>query len=137
MGWRWKYYLFNLNEENNEGDNNNKEEPTNEGKDNTEKSKEEEVEKIKEKKEDKVEEKTNAKIKGKNKSKLDNTEMKIEEEIKKGNYNKKNLDKENYSTHNIHFLNSQNQFSIYYPLRAEFSKKPSALPWLFKTLKIY
>ena len=80
----------NLNEENNEGDNDSKEKPTNEEKDNTEKPKEEEVDKIEEKKEEKVEENTNAKIKVKKKSKLDNAEMEIEEEIKKGNNNNKN-----------------------------------------------
>jgi len=123
----------NLNEEeNNEGENDNEKEPTNEEKDDIEKSKEEEVDKI-EKKEEKAEKNTNVKIKVKKKSKLDNAEMEIEEEIKQGNNNNKNLDKKNSSTHNIHFLNSQNEYSIYYPLRTEFSKKPSALPGLFKT----
>ena len=133
----------NLNEDNNEGENDTKEEATNEEKDekdDIEKSKDEEVEKIEEKKqeekkEEKVEEKNNTKTKERRKSKLNNVEVK-EEEVKKGNNIKGNLDKRNSSTHNIHFLNSQNQYTIYYPLRAEFSKKPSALPGLFKTYYI-
>jgi hypothetical protein len=122
----------NLNEDNNEGENDIKEEATNEEKDekdDIEKSKEEEVEKIEEKKQ---EEKNNIKTKEKKKSKLDNTEAEVEEEVKKGNNIKSELDKRN----SLHFLNSQNQYSIYYPLRAEFSKKPSALPGLFKTYYI-
>ena len=47
----------------------------------------------------------------------------------------KKKDKRNSSSHDTHFLN-QNQYSIYYPLRAEFSKRPSALPGLFKTYYI-
>jgi hypothetical protein len=129
----------NLNEENNEDDNNTKEEPTNEEKDeqdDIEKSKEEDVEKIEKKKEEKVEKKNNIKVKERRIPKLDSIDPEMDEEIKKGNNIKNNIDKKNSSTQNMHILNSQNQYSIYYPIRAEFSKKPSALPGLFKTYYI-
>ena len=128
----------NLNEENFEGENDIKEEVTNEEKDDAEKSKEEEVEIIEEKIEEKVKEANKIRIKEKKKSKLVNSEVKKgeEEEVKKENNIISNLDKKNSSTHNLPFLNSKNQYSIYYPTRAEFSKKPSALPGLFKTYYI-
>ena len=105
----------NLNEDNNEGENDIKENTTNEEKDDIEKSKDEEVEKIEEKKQEeknekKVEEKNNKKTKERKKAKLDNVEIKGEQEVKKRNNIKDNLDKRNSSTHNIHFLNSQNQY---------------------------
>ena len=33
----------------------------------------------------------------------------------------------------VNFLNSQNYYTIYYPLRSEFNKKPISLPGLYKT----
>ena len=44
--------------------------------------------------------------------------------------------RKNSSSHNIHFINNHNKYSVYYPLRTEFSKKPSALPGLYKTYYI-
>ena len=124
----------NLNEENNEEKNNIKEEESL-IKENDEKEKEIEKEiqiqkeKIEEIKEEKIKEIENKK----NKTKLiDNDEE--EKELEK-NY-KINTKKRNSTINNVHFLNSQNQYSIYYPLRAEFSKRPSALPGLFKTYYI-
>ena len=62
--------------------------------------------------------------------------MDDEEEKDLDNDFKKNIEKKNSSTHNMLLLNSQNQYTIYYPLRSEFSKRPSALPGLFKTYYI-
>ena len=68
---------------------------------------------------------------------------KNEEESKEKNKKKKKkiiLEKNNISelkrNSSTHFLNSLHNYSIYYPLRSEFSKKPSALPGLYKTYYI-
>ena len=69
--------------------------------------------------------KAKSSIKAKEIEKLNNETIKI------------NNKKRNSSTHNIHFLNGNpNLYSVYYPLRAEFSKKPNALPGLYKTYYI-
>ena len=92
-----------------------------------ERSKEKIIEKKKEKSKNKEKEKNQDK-KIKNKSHI--------KENKTNNNNKITKQKRNSSTHNIHFLNEQNKYSIYYPLRTEFSKKPLALPGLYKTYYI-
>ena len=56
--------------------------------------------------------------------------FKLDEEEKKA------VHKRNSSIQNIHFLNNQNIYSTYYPLRAEFNKRPLALPGLYKTYYI-
>ncbi len=68
---------------------------------------------------------------------------KNEEESKEKNKKKKKkiiLEKNNISelkrNSSTHFLNSLHNYSIYYPLRSEFSKKPLALPGLYKTYYI-
>ena len=85
-------------------------------------------------------EKSNESIKlkeeNKEKSKEKNKEKVKEKKKKKNIENKRSKIKRNSSSHNIHFLNNQNDYAIYYPLRAEFSKKPSALPGLYKTYYI-
>ena len=45
----------------------------------------------------------------------------------------KKIKKRNSSILSVNFLNSQNYFTIYYPLRSEFNKKPLSLPGLYKT----
>ena len=85
--------------------------------------------KEKSKKKTKDEIKNNKKEKNKDKEKSNKSNIKV----KKDEGKKKN--KRNSSTHDSHFLN-QNQYSIYYPLRAEFNQKPSALPGLYKTYYI-
>ena len=47
---------------------------------------------------------------------------------KKKKKNKKRLS----STHSVNFLNSQNNYTIYYPLKSELNIKPSTLPSLYK-----
>ena len=78
------------------------------------------------------------KLKGENKEKSkEKIKEKVKEKKKKKNIeNKISEIKRNSSSHNVHFLNNQNDYAIYYPLRAEFNKKPSALPGLYKTYYI-
>lgn len=46
---------------------------------------------------------------------------------------KRKVHKRFSSIHTINFLNSQNNYTIYYPLKSELNKKPSSLPGLYKT----
>jgi len=47
--------------------------------------------------------------------------------------NDKKLKKRNSSILSVNFLNSLNYYTIYYPLKSEFNKKPVSLPGLYKT----
>ena len=104
------------------------------------KEKSKKILKEKAKTKEKIKEKSKKTIKEKSRSKSKEKKKKAKSNIKnkeKINDNKISIQKRNSSTHNIHFLNSiQNDYSIYYPLRAEFSKKPLALPGLYKTYYI-
>ena len=78
------------------------------------------------------------KKKGKEQIKLEEKKKEDSKEQKKKKIvleeNKMPIIKRNSST-DIHFL-AKNSYSIYYPLRSEFSEKPSALPGLYKTYYI-
>ena len=93
-------------------------------------------EKSKEKIVEKKKEKSKNKEKEKSKNKTIKNKSSIKDKTKVNDNNKIVKQKRNSSTHNIHFLNEQKKYSIYYPLRAEFSKKPLALPGLYKTCYI-
>ena len=97
-----------------------------------EKLKEKTIEKKKEKSKNKEKEKE----KSKDKKTKNKSNIKEKTKINNNNNNKATKKKRNSSNHNIHFLNDQKNYSIYYPLRAEFSKKPLALPGLYKTYYI-
>ena len=84
------------------------------------KNKEIEVENIK------IEKKSKSKSKSKSKKKSKNKEKPKKEK------KKKRLS----ITHSINFLNSQNNYTSYYPLKSELNKKPLSLPGLYKTLFI-
>lgn len=68
-------------------------------------------------------------------------EEKSKENNKKKKENNKSQEKRKIKKHkkvsstvlNVNFLNSQNYYTIYYPLRSEFNKKPIPLPGLYKT----
>ena len=104
---------------------------------NEEKEKEKEKEKSKiilkkdkEKRKYKAKEKVTEENKVKKGKKKSGIKLKIE------NKNDIIKHKRNSSLYNIHFLNSKNQYSTYYPPKEEFNKKPSALPGLYKTYYI-
>ena len=68
-------------------------------------------------------------------------EEESKENNKKNKENKKSQEKRKIRKHkkvsstvlSVNFLNSQNYYTIYYPLRSEFNKKPMSLPGLYKT----
>ena len=68
-------------------------------------------------------------------------EEKSKENNKKKKENNKSQEKRKNKKHkkisstilSVNFLNSQNYYTIYYPLRSEFNKKPIPLPGLYKT----
>ena len=74
------------------------------------------------------ENKPNKKQKGKKSNKKKSEEKK---NIEKSKIQKQK--KRNSSILSVNFLNSQNYYTIYYPLRSEFNKKPLSLPGLYKT----
>lgn len=75
------------------------------------------------------------------KSSVNKEEEKSKENNKKKKENNKSQEKRKIKKHkkvsstvlNVNFLNSQNYYTIYYPLRSEFNKKPIPLPGLYKT----
>jgi hypothetical protein len=83
-----------------------------------------------------------------NNNNIKSNEKKEEEESKENNKkkkeNKKSQEKRKIRKHkkasstilSVNFLNSQNYYTIYYPLRSEFNKKPMSLPGLYKTFFI-
>ena len=80
-----------------------------------------------------------------NNKNIKNNDKKEEEESnennKKKKENNKSKEKRKIRKHkkvsstvlSVNFLNSQNYYTIYYPLRSEFNKKPVPLPGLYKT----
>ena len=128
-------------ENNNELNNNNEQQANEEKENNNEILQEKSNESIKEREEEKEREGSKDHSKGiiKTQTKEKSKENKKKKHIKfKEVFNENKITelKRNSSSHNIHFLNVQSNYSIYYPLRSEFSKKPSALPGLYKTYYI-
>ena len=74
----------------------------------------------------KEKEKEKEKSKGNNKKKKNNNKSQERRKIIRPK-------KRNSSILSVNFLNSQNYYTIYYPLRSEFNKKPVSLPGLYKT----
>ena len=64
----------------------------------------------------------------KTEEKNNNKKLNKKSQGKKNKKNKKRLS----STHSVNFLNSQNNYTIYYPLKSELNIKPSTLPSLYK-----
>ena len=80
--------------------------------------------------------KNNDMQKEKNKIKIKENNKKnepIKKKKSKGKKELKKLEKSGSSILSVNFLNSQNTYTIYYPLRPEFNKKPLTLPTLYKT----
>ena len=100
---------------------------------NNESIKEREEEKERERSKDHNKRINKTKTKEKSKENKKKKYIKFKEDFKGNKITKL---KRNSSSHNVHFLNVQNNYSIYYPLRSEFSIKPSALPGLYKTYYI-
>ena len=74
---------------------------------------------------------TNEKSEEREKSK---EEINKKEKAKSGMKKKKKKEKKRYSSnHTVNFLNSQANYSSYYPLKSELNIKPSSLPSLYKT----
>ena len=122
------YEIENQNEVNK--DDNNKEEKPLEKEDENEKQKKNE-EKSEEKNEEKNEKKDEKKDE-KNKEKNEEKKSEKKEKNKNGGKKKKKIKKRFSSTHSVNFLNSQNNYTIYYPLKSELNIKPSTLPCLYK-----
>ena len=77
-----------------------------------------------------IEKSTNEKSEEKEKSKEG---VKKKDKSKKGKKTKKKIKKRYSSIHTVNFLNSQVNYTSYFPLKSELNIKPSSLPGLYKT----